>query len=87
MIIGSAEEVADALQDWVAKTDVDGFNLAYAVAHETFSDIADLVVPLLQERGVFKRDYASGTLREKLYGPGRSRLPDGHPASRHRALR
>lgn len=84
MLVGSAEEVADGLQDWVAKTDVDGFNLAYAIAHESVADIADLVVPILQERGVFKRAYAPGTLREKLYGPGRARLANGHPASAHR---
>lgn len=84
MIVGSAEEVADVLQDWVAKTDVDGFNLAYAVSHETFSDIAELVVPILQERGAFKRDYAPGTLREKLYGRGRAKLGKDHPAARYR---
>ncbi len=84
VVVGSAVEVADALQDWVAKTDVDGFNLAYAVTHETFSDIADLVVPILQERGAFKRDYAPGTLREKLYGPGRARLGNDHPAAGYR---
>jgi FMN-dependent oxidoreductase (nitrilotriacetate monooxygenase family) len=84
VIVGSAVEVADAMQDWVLNTDVDGFNLAYAVTHETFADIADLVVPILQERGVFKRDYAPGTLREKLYGPGRARLSADHPAARYR---
>ena len=84
VIVGSASDVADALQDWVANTDVDGFNLAYAVTPETFADIADLVVPILQERGVFKRDYAPGTLREKLYGPGRARLGTDHPAHRYR---
>jgi alkanesulfonate monooxygenase len=84
VIVGSCGEVADALQDWVTTTDVDGFNLAYAVTPETFADIADLVVPVLQERGVFKRDYAPGTLREKLYGPGRARLGSDHPASRYR---
>ena len=33
------ETVADQLEEWVDDTDVDGFNLAYAVTHETFSDI------------------------------------------------
>jgi len=84
MIVGSAEEVADGLQDWVEKTGVDGFNLAYAIAHESVADIADLVVPILQERGVFKRGYAPGTLREKLYGQGRARLGEDHPAARFR---
>ena len=84
VIVGSHTEVADALQDWVANTDLDGFNLAYAVTPETFADIADHVVPLLQERGAYKRDYTPGTFREKLYGPGRARLGTDHPASRHR---
>ena len=84
VIVGSAEEAADALQDWIANTDLDGFNLAYAVTPETFSDIADLVVPLLQERGAYKHDYAPGTLREKIYGPGRARLGADHPADRYR---
>jgi FMN-dependent oxidoreductase (nitrilotriacetate monooxygenase family) len=84
VIVGSAEEVADEFQAWVAATDIDGFNLAYAVTPETFADIVDLVVPILQERGVYKRDYAPGTLREKLFGAGRARLPASHPAERVR---
>ncbi|HXT79220.1 MAG TPA: LLM class flavin-dependent oxidoreductase [Acetobacteraceae bacterium] len=84
VIVGSFTEVADAFQQWVEETDVDGFNLAYALTPETFTDIVDLVVPELQRRGLYKHDYAPGTLREKLYGPGRSRLPDSHPAARVR---
>ncbi|MBN9563274.1 MAG: LLM class flavin-dependent oxidoreductase [Alphaproteobacteria bacterium] len=84
VVVGSAREVADEMQAWVEETDIDGFNLAYALTPETFEDIVDLVVPELQERGVYKRDYATGTLREKLYGPGRARLPSEHPAARFR---
>ncbi|MBN8927737.1 MAG: 5,10-methylene tetrahydromethanopterin reductase [Rhodospirillales bacterium 69-11] len=84
VVVGGAETVADALQDWVAATDIDGFNLAYAVTPETFADIVDLVVPVLQDRGVYATEYAPGTLREKLYGPGRARLPASHPAARVR---
>lgn len=84
VIVGSAVAVATALERWVAETDVDGFNLAYAVTPETFEDIATHVVPVLQERGSFKRGYAPGTLREKLYGAGRARLPAAHPAARMR---
>ncbi len=82
--VGSPEEVADTLQDWVAKTDIDGFNLAYAVMPETFSDFVDLVVPVLQRRGAFKTRYAPGTLREKLYGPGHARLGAEHAAAKFR---
>ncbi|HEV2100156.1 MAG TPA: LLM class flavin-dependent oxidoreductase [Stellaceae bacterium] len=84
VVVGSFTEVADELQAWMAETDIDGFNLAYAVTPETFTDFVDLVVPELQRRGVYKRYYAAGTLREKLFGPGRARLPSNHPAARVR---
>jgi FMN-dependent oxidoreductase (nitrilotriacetate monooxygenase family) len=84
VVVGSPQSVADQLQDWIDVTDVDGFNLAYAVTPESFSDFVELVVPELQRRGVYKREYASGTLREKLYGKGNSRLPNTHPAALYR---
>jgi FMN-dependent oxidoreductase (nitrilotriacetate monooxygenase family) len=84
VVVGDAREVADELQGWVADTGVDGFNLAYAVTPETFEDFVELVVPELQRRGAYKTGYAPGTLREKLYGPGRARLPASHPAARVR---
>jgi alkanesulfonate monooxygenase len=83
-IIGSPTRVADQLEEWVEETDVDGFNLSYIVTPESFSDFVELVVPELQRRGVYKLDYGAGTLREKLYGPGRSRLPGSHPAATYR---
>jgi FMN-dependent oxidoreductase (nitrilotriacetate monooxygenase family) len=84
VLVGSYRQVADALQAWVAATGIDGFNLAYALTPETFADVVDGVVPVLQERGAYKAGYAPGTLREKLYGPGRARLPASHPAARVR---
>lgn len=84
VIVGSYRDVADEFEAWVRETDVDGFNLAYAVTPETFVDIADLVVPELCRRGLYKSEYVPGTLREKLYGPGRARLPESHPAARVR---
>ncbi len=86
VVIGSGEEVADELRAWVEETDVDGFNLAYALTPGTFADIADLVVPELQARGVFKHAYAPGTFREKLFGRG-ARLPSTHPAAAVRVAR
>jgi FMN-dependent oxidoreductase (nitrilotriacetate monooxygenase family) len=83
-IIGSAEDVADEFQSWVDDTDVDGFNLSRIVTPESLEDFVDLVVPVLQERGIYKREYAPGTLREKLQGPGRARLPAAHRAASHR---
>jgi FMN-dependent oxidoreductase (nitrilotriacetate monooxygenase family) len=83
-IIGSPTHVADQLEEWIEETDVDGFNLSYVVTPESFSDFVELVVPELQRRGVYKLDYSPGTLREKFYGPGRSRLPQSHPAATYR---
>jgi alkanesulfonate monooxygenase len=53
------------------------------VAPETFADIADLLVPELQRRGRYKRDYAEGTLREKLFSASPS-AKQSHPAARYR---
>ncbi|HUN49763.1 MAG TPA: LLM class flavin-dependent oxidoreductase [Candidatus Sulfotelmatobacter sp.] len=82
VMVGSPQQVADSLIGWVEATGVDGFNLAYAVTPESFTDFVDLVVPELQRRGVYKTDYRDGTLREKLFG--RARLPASHPAAGHR---
>jgi FMN-dependent oxidoreductase (nitrilotriacetate monooxygenase family) len=79
LVVGSTEQVADALEEWVEETDVDGFNLAYAVTHDSFRDFVDLVVPELQKRGRYKKKYRRGTLREKLFNNG-PKLPDEHPA-------
>lgn len=84
VVVGSPQKVADELLGWVDETGVDGFNLAYAVTPETFSDFVDLVVPELQRRGVYKTKYAPGTLREKLYGAGCAHLPSNHPAAKFR---
>jgi alkanesulfonate monooxygenase SsuD/methylene tetrahydromethanopterin reductase-like flavin-dependent oxidoreductase (luciferase family) len=84
VIVGSPDKVADELMSWVRDTDVDGFNLAYAVTPESFTDFVDLVVPELQRRGVYKREYAPGTFREKLFGQGRARLGKDHPAHLYR---
>lgn len=84
VFVGSASEVADQLESWADITGVDGFNLAYAVMPETFTDFVDLVVPELQRRGRYKQAYRPGTLREKLFGCG-PRLPATHPAARVRA--
>ena len=79
-IVGSPEQVADALMLWVEDGDVDGFNLSRTVMPECLDTFIALVVPVLQERGVYKTGYAPGTYRQKLFGAG-DRLPDGHPAA------
>jgi alkanesulfonate monooxygenase len=84
VVVGGPARVVDEMLGWVEETGIDGFNLAYAVTPETFVDFVDLIVPELQARGVYKTTYAPGTLREKLYGSGRARLPASHPAAKVR---
>jgi FMN-dependent oxidoreductase (nitrilotriacetate monooxygenase family) len=83
IVVGSPKSVADQLESWIEETDIDGFNLAYAVTPESFTDFVDLIVPELQRRGVYKREYRAGTLREKLFGAG-AWLPENHPAAGYR---
>ncbi len=82
-IVGSGSEVADQLQEWVADTDVDGFNLAYAITPGSFQDVITYVVPELQKRGAYPTEYTPGTLRNKLHNRG-DRLPQNHKAASFR---
>jgi FMN-dependent oxidoreductase (nitrilotriacetate monooxygenase family) len=83
VFVGSPSTVADQMEDWIEVTDIDGFNLAFAVRPETFADVADLLVPELQRRGRYKTRYREGTLREKLFG-GSPRLQLPHVGASHR---
>jgi hypothetical protein len=85
--VGSAEEVADEMQSWVEETGIDGFNLSRVVTPEGLEDFVDLVVPILQERGVYKTAYREGTLRQKLFGGASGRLQDSHIGASHRYRR
>ncbi|HEX3861873.1 MAG TPA: LLM class flavin-dependent oxidoreductase [Stellaceae bacterium] len=84
LFVGSPQQIADTLVAWVEATDIDGFNLAYAVTPESFEDFAELVVPELQRRGAFKHDYRHGTYREKLFPGTGPHLAPPHPAARFR---
>ncbi|MDC4351290.1 LLM class flavin-dependent oxidoreductase [Acinetobacter baumannii] len=86
VLVGSAETISDALQQWIEDTDVDGFNLAYILAHQTFADVVEFIVPELQKRGVYQTSYEQGTLREKLFGAG-PYLPENHRGAKYRNLK
>jgi alkanesulfonate monooxygenase SsuD/methylene tetrahydromethanopterin reductase-like flavin-dependent oxidoreductase (luciferase family) len=62
---GTPEQVADGLQTWVEARATDGF-IVRGGTPTAFSDFAAKVVPILQERGAFRRDYEGATLREHL---------------------
>ena len=82
-IVGDASQVADELQSWIEETGADGFNLSRTVVPESYEDFVDLVVPELQNRGVYKTAYAEGSLRRKLFDAG-DRLPERHAAAQFR---
>ncbi|WP_166996869.1 LLM class flavin-dependent oxidoreductase [Paramicrobacterium fandaimingii] len=79
-IVGSGEEIADQLQDIAEHSDVDGFNLAYAVTPGTFEDIVEHVIPVLQSRGAYQTEYTPGTLRNKLQEKGDRVAPEHRAA-------
>ena len=77
VIVGDARQVADQLESWLDETGIDGFNLAFAVAHDSMADVVAHIVPELQRRGRYRREYDEGTLRHKLFRRG-DRLPEEH---------
>jgi long-chain alkane monooxygenase len=80
-LVGSPQDVADGLIQWVDETGVDGFNLTRLVVPETLNAFVDLVIPELQARGRYKTEYSPGTLREKLFPDGNALLPSRHPGA------
>lgn len=74
-LFGTADEVADRMQEWIEVAGVDGFNLIPAPPSAGVDDICDLLVPTLQRRGMFRTAYdpAERTLRERYRGAGNAR--------------
>jgi FMN-dependent oxidoreductase (nitrilotriacetate monooxygenase family) len=61
---GTAEQVADTIEDWYDAGAADGFNIMPAVLPSGLELFVDRVVPILQERGLFRTEYTGATLRE-----------------------
>ena len=66
---GTPERVADIMEEWFTTKACDGFIVAPAHFPASLDDFVDAVVALLQERGVFRREYAGSTLRDHLNLP------------------
>ena len=63
----------------VEATGVDGFLLEPHLTPGTVDDVVEFVLPALAARGLFDGGAGTaGTLRERLFGPGRSQLPQTH---------
>ena len=63
--MGSPAQVADQMEEWFG-TACDGFVLAAGHSPGSYADFVRLVVPELQRRGLYHKDYAGKTLRENL---------------------
>ena len=61
---------------------IDGFLVSDALRPGTYVDFVEAVIPELQRRGLVQREYAEGTLRQKLFG--HPRLEGRHPAAAYR---
>jgi FMN-dependent oxidoreductase (nitrilotriacetate monooxygenase family) len=67
--IGTPATVADTIGTLVREDASDGFILVPHVSPGGLDEFADRVVPLLQERGLFRTDYTGPTLRDHLGAP------------------
>jgi N-acetyl-S-(2-succino)cysteine monooxygenase len=65
-ISGTPGEIADIMATWFHERATDGFLIQPPVLPEGLDEFVDLVIPELQERGVFRTEYAGTTLREHL---------------------
>jgi FMN-dependent oxidoreductase (nitrilotriacetate monooxygenase family) len=65
IFLGTAQELADIMQQWFEEDAADGFMVADGVPGQ-FTQFVDEVVPLLQQRGIFREEYEGSTLRENL---------------------
>ena len=76
--VGTPEQIVDFMEKWVDEGAADGFNLFMDVYPEGLETFADQVIPLLQKRGRFRRNYEEKTLRERFRFPRPARiLPAG----------
>jgi hypothetical protein len=66
VIVGSATDIADHLEDWFSSRAVDGFTVLSACLGDQFEAFTTLVVPELVSRGVFPAEYRGTTLRDHL---------------------
>jgi len=66
VLVGTPDYVAEQLELWLRSDAADGFNVICNYYHKPFEDFCALVVPRLQEMGVFRREYEGRTLRENL---------------------
>lgn len=86
VLVGTPGQLADRIEELAAFTGLDGFNVHTNVAHESYTEFIELVVPVLQERGLYREKYdpEERTLRQVLFGAGQALLKPSHPGAAYR---
>jgi len=64
--VGTPATIADQMEEWLLTEASDGFNVMFPYLPGGLDDFVDEVVPELQRRHLFRRDYEGSTLRENL---------------------
>ncbi|WP_258725836.1 NtaA/DmoA family FMN-dependent monooxygenase [Cellulomonas sp. NS3] len=83
-LLGTAEQIADMLQEWVQAGAADGFSVIIDDLHDGMDAFVDQVVPVLRQRGLRPDDYKGATLRDHL-GLPEQLGPDPRLAARREA--
>ncbi|NKX93921.1 LLM class flavin-dependent oxidoreductase [Sanguibacter hominis ATCC BAA-789] len=66
VLTGTPDQIADSIEEWFARGAADGFNIMPPFHPGGFEAFVDHVVPILQQRGLFRTEYEGRTLRENL---------------------
>jgi alkanesulfonate monooxygenase SsuD/methylene tetrahydromethanopterin reductase-like flavin-dependent oxidoreductase (luciferase family) len=64
--VGTAQSIADEFEQWLKEEACDGFTIVVPYLPQGLEDVTDRLVPELQRRGLFRKDYEGTTLREHL---------------------
>ena len=64
--VGTAATIADEMERWLEERGCDGFNVMFPYLPAGLDDFVDKVVPELQRRGIYRKDYTGSTLRDHL---------------------
>jgi len=65
-MVGTPGTIADEMEEWLASEGSDGFTVMFPYLPGGLDDFVERVVPELQRRGIFRREYEGRTLRENL---------------------
>ena len=65
-LVGTPASIADQMEHWFTTGAADGFNILAPTLPFGLSEFTRLVIPELQRRGLFRKEYSGNTLREHL---------------------